>query len=48
LRIETFKSLNPAKNTSTSTIARQIGNVVPVELGAIIAKSIEKHLEIYE
>lgn len=40
--------LNPKKPLSTATIARQIGNAVPVKLGEVIAESIKKHLEIYE
>ena len=44
---ENYDFLNPQKKTSSATIARQIGNAVPVELGVIIAKSIKKHIEQY-
>lgn len=40
--------LNPERPLSTATIARQIGNAVPVKLGEVIAESIKKHLEFYE
>lgn len=39
--------LNSNKPQSTATIARQIGNAVPVKLGEAIAESIKKHLELY-
>jgi DNA (cytosine-5)-methyltransferase 1 len=40
-----YDFLDPIKNLSTATIARQIGNAVPVKLGEIIAESIKKHLK---
>ncbi len=44
---ENYIFLDPKKPASSANIARQIGNAVPVELGATIAKSIKKHLETY-
>jgi len=47
--LQTFPSkydlVNPDAVFSITTIARHIGNAVPVRLGRIIAKSIRKHLE---
>jgi DNA (cytosine-5)-methyltransferase 1 len=40
--------LNPDKPQSTATIARHIGNAVPVKLGEVIAESIKKHLKFYD
>ncbi|RZL54806.1 MAG: DNA (cytosine-5-)-methyltransferase, partial [Pedobacter sp.] len=37
---------NKNEEISTVSIARQIGNAVPVRLGQVIAKSIKKHLSI--
>ncbi len=39
-----YKFIKPKSIFSSPTIARQIGNAVPVGLGVIIAKSIKKHL----
>lgn len=38
---------NPANPLSTATIARHIGNAVPVKLGEVIAESIKIHLKEY-
>ncbi|MDD5098120.1 MAG: DNA cytosine methyltransferase, partial [Candidatus Pacebacteria bacterium] len=40
-----YKFYDPKKKIITSDVARFIGNAVPVRLGQIIAKSINKHLE---
>jgi DNA (cytosine-5)-methyltransferase 1 len=32
---------------NTTTIARQIGNAVPVRLGQVVAQSIKEHLKEY-
>ena len=40
-----YQFVDPAKNMSSLSIARQIGNAVPVELGVAIAKSIKEHIE---
>jgi DNA (cytosine-5)-methyltransferase 1 len=42
-----YRFLDPLKPSSSATIARQIGNAVPVKLGQIIAESIKKHIEDY-
>lgn len=39
-----YKFIAPDSTLSTPTIARQIGNAVPVGLGVAIAKSIKKHI----
>ncbi len=39
-----YKFIKPKSTFSSPTIARQIGNAVPVDLGVVIAKSIKKHL----
>ena len=40
-----YKFIDPKVPFSGQTIARQIGNAVPVTLGIVIAKSIKKHLK---
>jgi DNA (cytosine-5)-methyltransferase 1 len=42
---EKYDFINPEIPFSSATIARQIGNAVPVDLGAAIGASIKKHLE---
>jgi DNA (cytosine-5)-methyltransferase 1 len=42
-----YEFQNPEKPHSTATIARQIGNAVPVKLGEAIAESIKIHLKEY-
>lgn len=42
-----YKFFEDENNFSTSTIARQLGNAVPVLLGQVIAKSIKVHLKKY-
>jgi DNA (cytosine-5)-methyltransferase 1 len=42
---EDYKFFEENTNYSSLTIARQIGNAVPVGLGIAIAKSIKKHIE---
>ncbi len=42
---EKYDFINPEIPFSSSAIARQIGNAVPVDLGAAIGKSIKKHIE---
>jgi DNA (cytosine-5)-methyltransferase 1 len=42
---ESYEFIDPEKPASMPTIARQIGNAVPVQLGRVIAKSIKKHIE---
>ncbi|KEQ28283.1 modification methylase [Pedobacter antarcticus 4BY] len=39
-----YKFFDPSKELSTVTVARQLGNAVPVALGQVIAKSIKQHL----
>lgn len=39
-----YKFYNPKQGYSTVALARQLGNAVPVSLGQVIAKSIQKHL----
>ena len=39
-----YKFFNSTETLSTPSIARHIGNAVPVELGVAIAKSIKKHI----
>jgi DNA (cytosine-5)-methyltransferase 1 len=43
----TYQFSDPNKSLSMQTIARHIGNAVPVGLGIAIAKSIKNHLERY-
>ena len=40
-----FKFVPPGEPVFGMTLARQIGNAVPVRLGRVIARSIKKHLE---
>ncbi|MBF0458429.1 MAG: DNA (cytosine-5-)-methyltransferase [Nitrospirae bacterium] len=40
-----YDFIDPNLKTSAGAIARHIGNAVPVQLGAIIARSIRKHME---
>lgn len=40
-----YEFINPAKQVNIATIARQIGNAVPVDLGRIIAQSIKNHID---
>lgn len=40
-----YKFFNPKGTMSTPSIARHIGNAVPVELGVAIAKSIKNHIQ---
>jgi DNA (cytosine-5)-methyltransferase 1 len=40
-----YDFIDPDSEISSATIARQIGNAVPVGLGVAIAKSIKKHIE---
>lgn len=40
-----YEFINPAKQFNSGTIARQIGNAVPVDLGRIIAQSIKNHID---
>ncbi|CAM3972551.1 DNA cytosine methyltransferase [Mucilaginibacter galii] len=40
-----YKFINPDKPFNSGSIARQIGNAVPVDLGQAIAKSIKIHIE---
>lgn len=42
---EKYNLIDPEKQFSSATIARQIGNAVPVGLGVAIAKSIKKHIK---
>lgn len=42
-----YKIVDPKKPFSFSNYGRHIGNAVPVKLGRVIAKSIKKHLEVY-
>jgi DNA (cytosine-5)-methyltransferase 1 len=42
-----YDFIDPNSKSYTGTVARHIGNAVPVELGRIIAKSIGRHLEGY-
>lgn len=42
---ENYSFINPTTSFSMATIARQIGNAVPVYLGRVIAQSIKKHIE---
>lgn len=42
-----YDFIDPKVTFSSSAIARQIGNAVPVGLGKVIAESIKKHLEEY-
>lgn len=45
---ENYKFIEDYKKTfSSSIIARQIGNAVPVELGAVVGRSINEHLKEY-
>lgn len=39
-----YKFFERSDNVSIVTVARQLGNAVPVRLGAVIGKSIKKHL----
>lgn len=43
-----YDFINPEEEVSSATIARQIGNAVPVELGVAVAKSIKRHVESIE
>lgn len=40
-----YHFINPEEKLPAQTIARQIGNAVPVELGVAIAKSIKNHID---
>lgn len=40
-----YKFIHPEAKVAIQTIARHIGNAVPVRLGEVIAKSIKSHLE---
>ncbi len=40
-----YKFVEPGQPVHVSTIARHIGNAVPVELGRVIARSIKRHIE---
>jgi len=42
---ENYKFKDPEKEVSNNTIARQIGNAVPVELGVVVARSIKNHIK---
>lgn len=42
---EYYDFINPEAPASLPTIARHIGNAVPVQLGRVIAKSIKRHIE---
>lgn len=42
---DNYKFIDPQSPISAQTIARHIGNAVPVGLGIAIAKSIKKHIE---
>ncbi len=42
---DSYEFINPNENFAMMTIARQIGNAVPVGLGRVIAQSIKKHIE---
>jgi len=45
---EDYKFIDPLNKLPSQTIARQIGNAVPVDLGVAIAKSIKNHIESLE
>jgi DNA (cytosine-5)-methyltransferase 1 len=45
---EKYDFINPEVAFSSANIARQIGNAVPVDLGAAIGRSIKLHLENYK
>ncbi len=42
---ENYKFIDPEKEVSNNTIARQIGNAVPVGLGVVVARSIKNHIK---
>lgn len=42
---EDYKFLDPDNDLSSPTLARQIGNAVPVGLGIVVAKSIKNHIK---
>ncbi|MEJ7822868.1 MAG: DNA (cytosine-5-)-methyltransferase [Chitinophagaceae bacterium] len=42
---ETYELIDPTSPFASQTIARQIGNAVPVSLGIAIARSIKNHIE---
>lgn len=42
-----YKFIDPSIEFNSSTIEQHIGNAVPVRLGAVIARSIKKHLDRY-
>lgn len=42
-----YRFCEPSAKWAIDTIARHIGNAVPVELGRVIAKSIKEHIEEY-
>lgn len=42
-----YRFVEPRRKIERDTLARHIGNAVPVRLGVIIARSIKKHLEKY-
>lgn len=42
-----YKFINPEEKIVVSEVAKFIGNAVPVMLGQVIAKSINRHLELY-
>ena len=44
---KTYDFIDPDVTFSSSALARQIGNAVPVGLGRIIGESIKRHLEYY-
>ncbi|MDP2940154.1 MAG: DNA cytosine methyltransferase [Candidatus Omnitrophota bacterium] len=43
-----YYEFNEPDKISTTKVAKQIGNAVPVLLGRVIAKSIRKHIELYQ
>jgi DNA (cytosine-5)-methyltransferase 1 len=43
-----YRFVEPKKKAKCDTLARHIGNAVPVRLGVIIARSIKRHLQKYE
>ena len=43
-----YSLLEPRTDLVVSTVARHIGNAVPIRLGRIIARSIMRHLEAYD
>ncbi|BAU55505.1 DNA cytosine methyltransferase [Mucilaginibacter gotjawali] len=45
---QTYKFLDPNEKFSAPTLARQIGNAVPVGLGVAIAKTIKNHIQEFD